>query len=456
MIRALPRFAGVLSLFGVVGLASLVACSEEGTQTPAPAPVADPADTATVAPPEGPLPAGAQKLGDFEAHFNATTKELTFRPIGQPQLDAGALPGPSTQGFAQVASGLLDVTTNVAAVGPTASFNGGPGCPANRLCAIVQVANTSAGRQIDNVFVQVTSVSPSGFVGLNSAAVPTGYPLDNSLGLWSYGGLVAAGGLQERRWDFALPTGADFTFNVALYGTFLRSDYGVGVGTVAAAANTLDNSGTFRNACKSPIVQVPGSPFLVNASPGDDNLGNEIAFPFPFSLYDLTFDTDNNPYLAINTNGMLGYFPPGNDPNRSLPDLTGSLDYSIFPFWDQITVGPQGVCVGAEGTAPNRKFVVTWPDAALSTGGKLIFSAVFSEVSDRIEFQYNRWSSSTTNCAATGTSSPFLGASATVGVQGPGGVATQTSFNTAFLPSHPPACPGPGYTVSFVPTPGNP
>jgi hypothetical protein len=446
MIRALPRFAGVLSLFGVVGLASLVACSEEGTQTPAPAPVADPADTATVAPPEGPLPAGASKLGDFEAHFNAKTKELTFRPIGRPELAAGALPGPSTQGFAQVASGLLDVTTLLAAVGPTASFNGGPGCPANQLCAIVQVANTDAGRQIDNVFLQVTSVSPAGFVGLNSSPVPTGYPLDSSLGLWSYGVLLEGGGASDTRWNFALPTGADFTFNVALFGTFLRTTYTVGPSTVAAADNTLDNSGVFRNACKSPIVQIAGSPFLVNASPGDDNLGNEIAFPFPFSLYDVTFDTDNNPYLAINTNGMLGFFPPGNDPNRSLPDLTGALDYSIFPFWDQITVGPQGICVGTEGSAPSRKFVVTWPDAALASGGKMIFSAVFSEVSDKIEFQYNRWSSSTANCTSTGSTSPFRGASATVGVQG-SGVASQHSFNTAFLPTHPPACPGPGYSI---------
>jgi hypothetical protein len=456
MIRALPRFAGVLSLFGVVGLASLVACSEEGTQTPAPSPAADASPhTAT------PAPEGMEALGEFEAHFDAKSGALTFRPLNDlakanPVDGAVGLPGATPQGFAPVGSGTMDVTTEDATVGPTPLFTGGA-CAANRLCARVRVTNTAAGRQVNTVYVQVTSASPAGFVGANSSAIPTGYPLSNALGLWSYNDLVP-GASNVVRWEFALPTTADFTFNVALFGTFLRSDYGGSATTILAAANTLDNSGSFRNACSSAggMTPIAGSPFLTSAGPGADNSGAEIALPFPFSLYDVTFDTDTNPFLIVNTNGAIGFLPIGNDSNVDLPDSSSNYDYSMFPFWDNIKTGPSGICAATEGTAPNRSFVLTWKDASINgVGGDLTFSVVMKEQTDRIAFQYNRWSTSTSNCASTSPGA-LRGSSATVGVQGGGPVATKYSFNAAFLPAHNATCPGAGYEVAFGASPINP
>lgn len=456
MTQTLKVLAPLLSLVGVSLSLGMAACSDE-SEAPTPVPVSDGAGTGkdgpTAAKPTSPSPQGVQPLGQFEAHFEAKTRKLTFRPINVARTPGGPTVGP--QGFGEVRSGLLDVTTESAVIGPDPSFNGGVGCAANRLCAIVSVANTAAGRSIDNTYVEVTSVTPAGFVGANSDAVPTGYPVSASLGLWAHNNLPS-GGSSSSRWDFTLPDpDSDFTFAVMVHGTFLRASYGSSEAQIAASLNTLDNAGTFRNACASPIVQVPGSPFLKGAASGADNSGSEIALPFPFTLYDVTFDTDLNPYLLINTNGAIGFQSPGTDANVTLPDGSSLYDYTIFPFWDAVTPGPGGVCVGVEGTELNRAFVVTWLNATVGGTTNLSFSAVLHERTDQIEFQYNRWSSTSTNCASI-ASGPVRGSSATVGVQGPGGQATLSRFNTSFLPVHPSACPGPGYAVTLNASVANP
>jgi hypothetical protein len=438
--RAIPFVA-------LLGLASAAACSDQA-EPPAPAPPGSDG-TAQAAPPAGPLPEGAEVMGEFQAHFDARTHQLTFRPSTISEAaPVGQVPGPATQGFGEVKSGLLDVSTESAVVGPDPSYNAGNGCAANRLCAMVKVSNTSGGRTIDSTFVQVTSVTPAGFVGANSASVPTGYPLSAALGLWAHGSLSVGGGSLER-WEFELPDpNVDFYFNVKIFGTFLRTSYSWRADPVLAAENTLNNAGSFRNACASPIAQIAGSPFLVGAASGSDNSGAEIALPFPFTLYDLTFDNDQFPYLLLNTNGALGFQSPGTDTNVSLPDSSSLYDYTVFPFWDALTPGPGGVCVGLEGTMPNRTMVFTWLDASVSGVGKLSFSTLLSEGTDRITFQYNRWSTGAANCSSV-ASGPLRGASATVGVQGPDTSFALASFNSAFLPVHPSACPGPGYQISL-------
>jgi hypothetical protein len=455
MTRAIARLAALVPLAGLVGATALLACSDETSPSPE-APAKTPDGATAITPPSSALPQGSAEIGQFEGRFDAKTKKLSFRAIDAASVAKNALPGPVTQGFGEVKSGLLDITTESAVVGPDPSYNGGLGCAANRLCAVVNVANTSAGRTIDTTFVQVTSVSPAGFVAANSDAVPTGYPLDASLGLWAHNNLSVGGG-SSARWDFVLPDpDSDFTFGVTVYGTFQRTALGGSGATVAAASNTLDNSGSFRNACAAPITPLAGSPFLVNAAPGSDNSGAEVALPFPFTLYDVTFDTDLNPYLLINTNGSLGFQSPGNNANVTLPDGSSLYDYTIFPFWTSLTVGSSGVCVGTEGAAPNRSLVVTWPNATIAGAGKLTFSAVLREGSDQIAFQYNRWSTTTGSCASI-PSGPFRGGASTIGVQGPGTTATLTSFNNGtFLPVHAAACPGPGYQVTYAASLANP
>jgi hypothetical protein len=431
----------------MVGAILGAACNPGGEDSPEALAGVEPAGDASVHPAN--LPDGVLPLGRFEFHYDHETKQLTSRRVTQAtNLSAGAaVPGVSPQGFVQFGPTVATYSTIASAVGPDPSFDGGAGCAAGRFCAIVDMSSPTASRTIENVYAQIASVSPSGIVGANSDAVPTGYPLDASLGLWSFGDLPV-GHTNQRRWDFSLPTPTSFTYVVDTFGTLTPSDYGIGADTIGPANNTLDNSGTFRNACASPIVQIPGSPILALAAPGSDNLGSEIALPFPFSFYDYTFDTDDHRSLLINTNGIVGLTPVGNATNVTLPDSSGSYAYSMMPFWDQLTVGPSGICVGTEGTHPSRKFVVTWPDATVTGSEKLTFSLVLSEGTDRIEFQYSRWSTSRTNCTSTGTI-PALGYSATVGLQGPGGAGELWSYNARALPAHPPSCPGPGFRLIY-------
>src|SRR5690606_35405703 len=113
----------------------------------------------------------------------------------------------------------------------------------------------------------------AGFQGANSAAVPTGYPLSNALGLWNFGGLDPQGS-SERRVDFFLPSCEDFSFTIKVMGTLRRTSYG--------SSDDFMNPGEFIDACS-----LPGSTtVLANQGPGAAT-GN-LPLPFPFTLYDFT------------------------------------------------------------------------------------------------------------------------------------------------------------------------
>ena len=89
------------------------------------------------------------------------------------------------------------------------------------------------------------------------------------------------------------------------------------------------------------------------------------------------------------------------------------------------------------------------PSPSLSARSLQLFSAVLSEGSDDIQFQYYRYSANGTNC---NSSTLTRGSSATIGVQG-SGVATA---HTSMLTAHNAACPGLGYQISLKASVPNP
>jgi hypothetical protein len=396
-------------------------------------------------------PAQMQVLGEFIGHWSATTGRITFEPVRTAEGQRG---GVQPLGFTTVQEGTLEFSTPDVVIGPLAGWHNGTGCAANRLCAIVRLENLSAGRPINNVFVEITSIT-AGFAGANSVAVPTGYPLNNTRGLWNYGNLPQGGG-NEVRWDFSLPNDEDFTFQVRVAGMFLRDNYVFSTSTVNASQNVntaawSDAAPAWRDACAFPSHTTE----LVNAT--TPLFSSDIALPFPFALYSQTFDADSGNPLYISSAGALGLRRVTTFSNVNLP-ATSSLDFEIFGFWSDVVTGSDGVCYGIDPTSamPNRRFVATWRNASLASlpGSRLSFSIVLEEGTDRVRVLYNRWSSTSVDCE------PFddeiQGSRATVGIQGRNSVgdrvATVASFNRMFLPFHPFQCPGPGYAVTFTPT----
>lgn len=398
--------------------------------------------------PDGPL----EDLGSWRGHWDGT--RLTFTPIDQRAESSGVKP----QGFVELNDARLGVWTDEAIVVNSACphlkdeanyyFTSGvrrlsnnSTCPDGHLCALISLENET-DRDVFSTYLQVTSITPADFtVTTPRASIPTGYPLDATHGLWRYGDLRGnrAGG--QREWRFSLPTCDDFIFNVKVMGTLLQDTY-----TASGDSKTSDGQSVpWIDAC-----QLPGhTRVLTNAGPGSYVDG--IALPFPFTFYDFVFDTDEAPILTISANGALGALPAetGSQP------LPGDNVYMMYPFWDQLQLGPDGVCYATVGSAPTRRFVATWHKADIvgtAATEELTFSAVLHESTDRVEFLYDRWSDNPSNCK---NSDESRGSRAIIGIQGVD-EATVWSNQEPTLPRRAlPSLPCLRYIVEFTPYPGN-
>jgi hypothetical protein len=404
-------------------------------------------DTASPSTPDG---SAVVELGKIHGHWDGKTLS-----ISQSQGQAGI----KTQAFVNVPDAKLGFVTDQALAVTTAcqqnlgpSYYLGPApqplanggsCENEHLCGLVTITNQTS-RDLDRVFMQITSVTP-GFAPNDAsvAAVPPGYPLDNSMGLFAFGSLPAGGtGGAQAQLNFPLANCGDFYFDAKVMGTVRRTSY-------TASRTTLTTQDEWIDACS-----LPGMTRVLQGA-GPNAVAAPVAMPFPFTLYDLTFDGDENPNLSISSNGALGFSAITAD-HVSLPDASGSFDYTIFPYWSQLDPGANGVCYGVTGAAPNRKMVVTWKNAnvvASTAAENMTFSAVLNETSDLIQFYYQRHSNDQASC--TSTSGPSRGGMSTIGIQGTGGAATQFSYNTMSLPVHTSTCAGNLERINFTPGPGN-
>ncbi|MFG2616667.1 S8 family serine peptidase [Streptomyces sp. NPDC048507] len=155
-----------------------------------------------------------------------------------------------------------------------------------------------------------------------------------------------------------------------------------------------------------------------------DNTTERVDLPFPLPLYGKTYAQ-----AWIGTNGTVSF--GGNhtgDVNGDIPS-TATPNAALYPFWDDLVVGPagsgSGVFTAVTGSAPHRTYVIEWRQVShwSAQADTFSFSAAVGE-DGSVTYSYK----------GTGGTGIKGGSTATVGVENAAGTdAFRYSFNTAVL-----------------------
>lgn len=164
----------------------------------------------------------------------------------------------------------------------------------------------------------------------------------------------------------------------------------------------------------------------VDGALGDDVSSSKVALPFAFQF----FGTAVTQY-SMASNGFAELWASSSGGTSSKPDNVALPAASepngiVAPFWDDLVVVFSNARAGVFGTAPNRRFVMSWGHWSIKgeMGARLTIQAKLFETTHVIEFHYCTLEPAS-NARATGSS-------ATIGLENLGGtVAVQHSFNTA-------------------------
>jgi hypothetical protein len=164
--------------------------------------------------------------------------------------------------------------------------------------------------------------------------------------------------------------------------------------------------------------------------PAVDDATALLTVPFTYYLWDY-----NGTAAWVSSNGVFGGGSVGTTAyTESCPLGTSAPANAVLAFWDD-QVTRTGVCAGTSGTAPNRKFVVTWSDSQsyIDSTAHLTYSVIISEGSNIIDVVYQ-----------TMTGTYASGISAGVGITNTGSTRTvQYSCDSASISS--------GTAIRFTP-----
>ncbi|GII84747.1 hypothetical protein Ssi03_27370 [Sphaerisporangium siamense] len=151
-----------------------------------------------------------------------------------------------------------------------------------------------------------------------------------------------------------------------------------------------------------------------------DDVALPVALPFTFPFYGTGYTGG-----WISTNGFLGFATSSTAASNGTLPSTAAPNAALYPYWDDLVLDEQsGVYTATLGTPPKRTFVVEWRNARFysETSQRVTFSALIGE-DGSIGYRYRDIA---TERAA--------GASATIGIEGPGGAdALQYSYNSAVV-----------------------
>ncbi|MEJ7602323.1 MAG: hypothetical protein WKG01_30790 [Kofleriaceae bacterium] len=151
-----------------------------------------------------------------------------------------------------------------------------------------------------------------------------------------------------------------------------------------------DSLFVLRDACELEGAKVG---LLAGAPSGEAKL--EFAeLPFPFTFYGVPATE-----IWVGSDGYLAF----QQPNAASIGTSDTLGRGLFPvaavlpFWDDLRLGPKGVCYAVSGVQPDRVLWLTWKEACFQQGpacgapdlGFLTFSVALEETSDRIYVGYN-------------------------------------------------------------------
>jgi autotransporter-associated beta strand protein len=163
-----------------------------------------------------------------------------------------------------------------------------------------------------------------------------------------------------------------------------------------------------------------------NLGLSEDSVSSVQTLPFTFNFY-------GQPYtqLYVGANGLIGFNSTDMYiwTNTDLPS-SATPNNQIYPWWDDLSPSSGGtVRVGVSGTAPNRKYVISWVNVPWYGGiDGYTFQVLLCEGNDTIVFQY-------LDVKPTGTYG--AGKSATIGIENSSGlVCKKYSYNGSTLLSN--------------------
>jgi hypothetical protein len=308
---------------------------------------------------------------DGQLHFEA------LRPVTSgPQTKVQNF-GPG--GFTQ---GDLLFSTN-----PGAGLGTG-NCTATQYCATVVMTN-GTGRKLDDLFVEITgyqdivppteTISWAGAPFTYSQAYASAFANPSHIEAAFYGD-SDVNQHTAADWKFNVGAAQAFEFTLAVLASVHRSQYTLTTQTNAA---TVD-------ACV-----LPGhSEYLMST----DDAETEIALPFPFTLYDKTYDR-----VVLGSNGYAlfehtGDAVPTLGAGATNSSLTSGPPPGLYPFWDDLAFDADGgVCVATTGTGQNQTLAITWKNAKINAAqpakgnwstSRVTNTVTLAESSDQIVFEY--------------------------------------------------------------------
>jgi hypothetical protein len=374
-----------------------------------------------------PLPESSKLLGEFVMHVDPRAKKLSIERV---RRDDGMLDPQSIDDLNINSDGVTGSGPQNTVEMVTNSYNEGTACPSGTTgvwCANVTLRSFYT-QPLSNVFVQVTSITLNAQPIANHNATnsdPSEFGLDAAKGLWKYTATAATNpgvlGTSPnndgaRDWEFNDPDGAAVDIQLRV------------VSSLKFASYTFDFSNeSYTDACSGGTA--------VTAASGSATM------PFPFTLYGSTNSTVKFNRLGQITFGSVSGTASGT--NVALPSTTAPKP-AIYAFWDSVTYGSGGkMCYKTIGSAPNRKFVLTWQHLKFSdlATSDLNFSALLSEGTNQIDIAYG----SMTGDGTAAGEDRAAGSGATVGVQNEAGSLATAEYNT---PNY-----GTGNAYAYVPVP---
>lgn len=164
-----------------------------------------------------------------------------------------------------------------------------------------------------------------------------------------------------------------------------------------------------------------------------DDVARPVDLPFAFTLYGVAYSR-----VVVGTNGLLN-FRGDDNPYTNTPIPTAARpNGAVYGFWDDLVIdGGADVLTRRLGSAPDRRFVIEWRNAAFyDDAGRVTVQVVLGEDG-----------TATVQWSGIGAADRERGGSATVGVEnGNGTIALQYSSDEAVLAS--------GLAIRFSPPAG--
>ncbi len=174
-----------------------------------------------------------------------------------------------------------------------------------------------------------------------------------------------------------------------------------------AGTNPGSSSRTFFTIPVPAFIDACSAPGHVNLMPSTDDGSMIVTLPFAFGFFNATYSQAN-----VTTNGWVGFDAISQAQYYTMiPDANPPNNYAA-PYLTDLITGTDGVCVATIGTAPSRRWVVEWRNAAFLSDRTrtMTFELVLSEGSRGVQFYYDTMATPPPQQAVN------------VGIESPGGV----------------------------------